>query len=782
MTEITIDYSLDYFNADYYLTGYRNAELAVYNNNQYLTVVSYPGNNAITPGCIISPGYQINAMESYLLSIVAEKLHDDSRPFVYTGLPGSISDRLYIDKYDNYEVIINNDTNAIIYPGVLLGGSQIFLETGVKIYSLKLRRLYDEKYMKLFGDEIITSDKLFVDAEGAGITFKSGIVVSSINENALIIYGPTGPQGPTGPDGPLGIPGGTGPTGPDGPLGIPGGIGDMGKTGINSYDGGIGSAGPRGATGQFSGIITSSVDYAGWSISNIDTIEIGKTISTSGNYLLSGSDVILTMDNYGGIIADINYGGAKGAIGATGAAGLPGITGTQGTQGTQGILGAFGAPGAKGSTGSVGPIGITGGIGPTGAQGGKGPTGPIGITGPSGGIGPSGITGPKGTIGPTGPTGPTGPMGPTGSTGATGATGPLGPAGPAGPTGVTGSNGVQGQGPQGPAGPQGPIGTGNSLSIVKQRDNKEVMTGWNTFYGNGVPITPCVSSNYTVGTNPMTYLINNEFIIYGYNMISGDLVYINFTRDITDNTISNYSLVPWSGSVNGNIAFISSSDNMLNIGNSSISIYAMPTSFVIVDGSYILFIGLTPSANISIFYFDGTSITTKHPITISNTKSISNILNASTKIIYFSSDDVITSSYGINKYSTNASFSTLSPSDGSGNKLSYYINPDRVQFSVYDGQSVWACSASALYQITFPSATMYTVTKKINVDDQYSMVYYNKKIYILTKTGNICYYNILTGALQTRSVASLGYSGLTWIFLYKNHILTRYNNTLVKIA
>ena len=137
---------------------------------------------------------------------------------------------------------------------------------------------------------------------------------------------------------------------------------------------------------------------------------------------------------------------------------------------------------------------------------------------------------------------------------------------------------------------------------------------------------------------------------------------------------------------------------------------------------------------------------------------------------------------GINNYTTNASFSTLLPSDGSGGSLVNYINPDPVQFSVYDGQTVWACSASALYQITFPSATMYTVTKKINVDDQYSMVYYNKKIYILTKTGNICYYNILTGALQTRSVASLGYSGLTWIFLYKNHILTRYNNTLVKIA
>ena len=106
-----------------------------------------------------------------------------------------------------------------------------------------------------------------------------------------------------------------------------------------------------------------------------------------------------------------------------------------------------------------------------------------------------------------------------------------------------------------------------------------------------------------------------------------------------------------------------------------------------------------------------------------------------------------------------------------------------MQFAIYDGNSVWACTSTYLYQITFPTASTYTVIPKINIQDQYNMVYYNKKIFILTKPGKFCCYNILTNSIEIQWTAYLGYSTpRTWIFLYDCHILTRMGNNLYKIA
>ena len=800
MNEISIDYSTDQIDNDYYLTGYRNAELAIYNNNHYLTVVSYPGNNAITPGCILQPSYHINAMESYLLSIVAEKINADSRPFVYTGLPQT--ERVYINEYNNYEVIINNSIDADIQPGVLLGGSQYYLETGVKIYSMKLRRLYDEKYMKLFGDEIIQSDKLFVDPEGAGITFKAGIVVSSINDNILIIYGPTGPQGPTGPVGSIGL---NGPTGPTGPVGMTGAIGDVGSTGItgtNSYDGYTGIIGAVGPTGAFSGNVINNVDYAGWGITGLQSAVINNiSLQCSNNQLLADSFVILTINNYTEIVGDIKY---KGPIGHSGPTGPDGLIGPTGMIGPTGIIGPTGATGPTGPDGQLGPTGPVGPQGPTGSAGLRGRTGSvggIGLLGLTGMTGPAGPTGPRGAMGAAGSTGPTGPTGPVGSIGPTGLIGPLGPVGSVGPMGPTGSNGPQGSGPAGPAGPIGPDGQGNGASLAKQRDNKEIMYGWSTFCGTPIILAYCyyldiIPQSYDIGVLPLTYNIEGTLLIYGSQFMDGpNYPYVSYieTIDTFYKRLVAFGdgYVDWSGSVLGYIAYIY--DNNVNftleIRNKSgtisniadFSFYTPTTTKIIVDGAYILFINdfvITP-----VYYVKNTSIIQLPPLTVAfNSQDISYnyILNATTKIIYFTNSQISTSSYIINGYTSDISFKLLTPTNGA----SLWDNiPAPVQFAIYDGNSVWACTSTYLYQITFPTTSTYTVIPKISIQDQYNMVYYNKKIFILTKPGNICCYNILTNSIEIQSTAYLGYSTpLTWIFLYDCHILTRMGNNLYKIA
>jgi hypothetical protein len=245
--------------------------------------------------------------------------------------------------------------------------------------------------------------------------------------------------------------------------------------------------------------------------------------------------------------------------------------------------------------------------------------------------------------------------------------------------------------------------------------------------------------------------------------------------------------VIWSGVVNNDLVFINDEEG-IHINNIVLGLFAYGLSDkFIVDGSYIIQI---TGYQVNIYkYIKSTNIINTSQLTFPN-DNINNtgiicIVNMWTKIVYFTETAIVTSSYLVNGYTDSSCFTSLTSSDGSGHNLAYYI-PGYVSFAVFDGQFIWACSgtntstSNYLYKIEL-SATTYTITNKASIALPLSVAYLNKKIFILSSDSIYCY-NIITNTMQTRTLSSLGYSGLTWIFTYDSHILTRFGDNLIKIA
>jgi hypothetical protein len=160
-------------------------------------------------------------------------------------------------------------------------------------------------------------------ATGAGVQGTTGATGPTGATGALGTTGATGPQGATGPTGDLGATGATG-QGATGAQGNPGAEGATGATGATGPAGatGVGATGATGPQGQY--VTTASV---------------------------TGTTLILTLNDSSTVVVDGSIQGATGPIGPNG-----------GNGGT----GATGATGADGATGPIGATGVEGPVGPTG--------------------------------------------------------------------------------------------------------------------------------------------------------------------------------------------------------------------------------------------------------------------------------------------------------------------------------------------------------------------------------------------------------------------------------
>jgi len=98
-------------------------------------------------------------------------------------------------------------------------------------------------------------------------------LINLVNEAAIQIVGPTGPEGAQGPQGvagPQGVQGPEGPQGPQGPQGISGPQGPQGPLGLS---GPSGPSGPSGASGE--GILNIDGGTPGTIYGGITSIDAG---------------------------------------------------------------------------------------------------------------------------------------------------------------------------------------------------------------------------------------------------------------------------------------------------------------------------------------------------------------------------------------------------------------------------------------------------------------------------------------------------------------------------
>ena len=565
--EINIDYSiLPALTDPYYLVSYKGGELNLYNTG-YMTLTT---TQIFMSGALINlPGYVIDPYDNYLLSIYAERTSNDSMPFIYDGF--GINPRVYITELGLYEIIINSPVAATIQVGVLLGGG--IINSGVNIYSIKLRKLYDEKYVKVTRDEIILGEKIFTE----NINFEDSIIFDDITANngaGFFIYGPPGPIGIMGEQGEQGMQGPTGvigPVGVIGPTGIRGATGSIGPIGRGGYTGIMGCTG---ATGQFSGIIANNDNYSNHNITNLQSVQFygnnNIKINLNNDEINIGATIpeyILTNINYTTLLGRHVYNGKKGATGMTGATGCTGFIGESGGIGPTGPTGHIGPTGASGIIGITGPRGPAGPIGPLGPTGARGRTGPTGITGSIGAMGYQGNQGDRGYTGPTGNTGHIGPTGNTGPQGATGYTGATGSTGIIGPTGAMGYDGLVGK--MGPIGPTGLIGPDGQAGISA--------------------VNTMLIKNYN----------NTQLAYRGFYNINFTLPLINVTSQRVDYT---YSKIRINKDQNGNIF-------VFCLGGGRFDIYSYDGFYTPITISYVNSGNIIATQNgIVDFIFNGTGI------------------------------------------------------------------------------------------------------------------------------------------------------------------------------
>jgi hypothetical protein len=188
-------------------------------------------------------------------------------------------------------------------------------------------------------DLVLTLNDLSIINAGSVIGATGAI--GNIGATGAGIQGTTGATGPDGSTGATGPDGATGGIGATGPIGL---TGDQGATGAGAT-GAQGESGAEGATGA------TGLDGATGATGLGATGATGPTGQYVTTATVTGTTLILTLNDNSTVVVDGSIQGATGPIGPNGGNGGTGATGA---------TGALGATGPQGATGVEGPVGATG--------------------------------------------------------------------------------------------------------------------------------------------------------------------------------------------------------------------------------------------------------------------------------------------------------------------------------------------------------------------------------------------------------------------------------------